>query len=94
MFDPRPITIHEKQDYEGMRKAGLLAAQVLDMVAGEVRPGVTTEKLNQLCHEMIVSHGAIPAPLNYKGFPKSICTSINRMTGRSKMAILSMLMSR
>ena len=66
-------------DFEGMRKAGHLAAQTLDFIEPYVKEGVTTQELNDLCHEFIVSHGAIPAPLNYKGFPKSICTSVNHV---------------
>lgn len=62
-----------------MRAAGALAAQTLDMVTEHVRPGVTTEELNRLCHDFITRNGAIPAPLNYRGFPKSICTSINHV---------------
>ena len=62
-----------------MRSAGQLAAQTLDMVAPHVQPGVTTAALDQLCHEFIHAHGATPAPLNYRGFPKSICTSINHV---------------
>jgi methionyl aminopeptidase len=77
--DNRPITIHTAKDFQGMRKAGLLAAQVLDMIAAEVKDGVTTDHLNDLCHQMIVDHGAIPAPLGYRGFPKSICTSVNHV---------------
>lgn len=73
------VTIHEKEEYEGMRKAGRLAAEVLDFIIPHVKPGVTTLELNDLCHNMIVENGAIPAPLNYKGFPKSICTSINNV---------------
>ena len=73
------IPIHKPADFEGMRVAGRLAAQTLDHVAPHVQPGVTTERLNQICHEFIVSHGAIPAPLNYKGFPKSVCTSVNHV---------------
>lgn len=80
MFDDdRPIIIHKPQDYEGMRKAGRLAAEVLDMIGEHVKPGVTTGHLNDLCHDMIVSQGAVPAPLNYRGFPKSICTSVNHV---------------
>lgn len=60
-----------------MRKAGQLAARVLVYIEPRIRPGVTTEELDQLCHEYIVSHGARPAPLNYNGFPKSICASVN-----------------
>jgi methionyl aminopeptidase len=73
------IEIHPASDFEGMRRAGRLAAEVLDMITDHVRVGVTTEELNTLCHDYIVGHNAIPAPLNYKGFPKSICTSINEV---------------
>lgn len=65
-------------DISKMRIAGALASDVLDMIAMHVRSGVTTGYLNDLCHEYITEvQGAIPAPLNYKGFPKSICTSVN-----------------
>ena len=77
--DDRPVTIHKPEDYASMRAAGKLAAEVLDAVAAKVVPGVTTNELNDFCHEMIVSRGAIPAPLNYRGFPKSICTSVNHV---------------
>lgn len=73
------IELHTESDFEGMRAAGKLAAQTLDMITEHVVPGVTTEKLDQLCHMFITKNGAIPAPLNYKGFPKSICTSINHV---------------
>ncbi len=79
MFDSRPIIIHPSSAYEGMRKAGQLAARVLDEMTLHVKPGVTTQALNDICHGMIIDAGAIPAPLNYKGFPKSICTSINHV---------------
>ncbi len=62
-----------------MRKAGKLASQVLDFITPHVQAGVSTLALNNLCHDFIIQHGAIPAPLNYKGFPKSICTSINHI---------------
>jgi len=77
--DLRRITIHGQEDFAGMRAAGRLAAETLDMIAKHVRPGVTTGQLDRLCHEFIVSHGAVPAPLNYRGYPKSICTSINHV---------------
>ena len=77
--DARRITIHTPEDFAGMRAAGRLAAEALDMVAPLVQPGVTTEDLDQACHDFIVAHGAVPAPLNYRGFPKSICTSINHV---------------
>ncbi len=73
------ITIHSKEDFEKMRKAGKLAAEVLDYITDFVKPGVTTNELNNLCHKMIIDNKAIPAPLSYKGFPKSICTSINHV---------------
>lgn len=79
LLDTRPITIHPPHAYEAMRKAGKLAAQVLDAMVDEVKPGVTTQHLNDVCHKMILDAGAIPAPLNYKGFPKSICTSVNHV---------------
>ena len=79
MPEPKQIVIHGPEDYEGMRKAGRLAAEVLDMITEHVHPDVTTEQLNDLCHEMIINAGAIPAPLNYRGFPKSICTSVNHV---------------
>lgn len=63
-----------------MRVAGRLAADVLDMIGEHVRAGVTTDRLNEICHEYIVDEqNAIPAPLNYRGFPKSICTSVNHV---------------
>ncbi len=71
------ITIHTDADFDGMRAAGLLGASVIDYITPFVVPGVTTEDLDKRCHDFIIDHGAIPAPLNYKGFPKSICTSIN-----------------
>lgn len=71
------ITVHSKEDFEFMRKAGRLAAETLDFIAPHVNVGTTTNELNDLCHDFITKAGAIPAPLNYKGYPKSICTSKN-----------------
>jgi len=62
-----------------MRRAGQLAAETLDFITPHVLPGVTTEQLDRLCHDFILEHRAIPAPLNYRGFPKSICTSVNHV---------------
>lgn len=73
------IKIHTKDDFAKMRVAGKLAAETLDFITKHVNPGVTTDHLNTLCHNFITERGAIPAPLNYKGFPKSICTSINHV---------------
>ncbi|MEC7095992.1 MAG: M24 family metallopeptidase, partial [Pseudomonadota bacterium] len=62
----------------GMREAGRLAAEVLEMIEPLVEPGISTGELDRICHDHIVNvQKAIPAPLNYKGFPKSICTSVN-----------------
>ena len=77
--EERRITIHGPEDFAGMRLAGRLAAETLDFITPQVQPGVTTEELDHLCHDFIVAHGATPAPLNYKGFPKSICTSVNHV---------------
>lgn len=71
------ITIHSQEDFDFMRKAGRLAAETLDFIAPYVKVGVTTNELNDLCHDFIINAGAIPAPLNYKGYPKSICTLKN-----------------
>lgn len=73
------IKIHNPEDFQGMRAAGKLAAEVLDYITDYVKEGSTTNYLNDLCHQFIVDKGAIPAPLNYKGFPKSICTSLNHV---------------
>lgn len=63
-----------------MRVSGRLAADVLDMIGDHVQPGVTTDDLDRICHDYIVDvQAAIPAPLNYRGFPKSICTSVNHV---------------
>ncbi|MYL25552.1 MULTISPECIES: type I methionyl aminopeptidase [Halomonadaceae] len=67
------------EEIEKMRVACRLAASVLEMIGEHVKPGVTTEELDRICHEYIVEHGATPAPLNYKGFPKSVCISVNQV---------------
>jgi methionyl aminopeptidase len=73
------IKIHGPDDFEGMRRAGHLASQVLDFITPYAKPGVTTGELDRLCHDFILENGAVPAPLNYRGFPKSICTSVNHV---------------
>jgi len=74
------ITIKTAEQIEKMRIAGQLAASVLEMIESHIKAGVTTGYLDQLCHSFIVENlNAIPAPLNYNGFPKSICTSINNV---------------
>ncbi len=72
------VTIKTPDEIEKMRVAGRLAAEVLEMIGPHVVPGVTTGELDRLCHDYIVhEQDAVPAPLNYRGFPKSICTSVN-----------------
>ena len=73
------IITHPIEDFAKMRRAGRLGAEILDYITDFVEVGVTTDRLNTLCHNKIIENGAIPAPLNYKGFPKSICTSINHV---------------
>jgi len=75
-----PATIKTGPEIEAMRRAGRLAAEVLEMIAPHVRPGITTDELDRRCHDWIVDvQQAIPAPLDYHGFPKSICTSVNHV---------------
>jgi methionyl aminopeptidase len=74
------IILKTKDEIEQMRVAGQLAGDVLRMIAPHVQPGITTAELDAICHEYItVKQQAIPAPLNYRGFPKSICTSVNHV---------------
>jgi methionyl aminopeptidase len=73
------VEIKSKRDIEKMRATCRLAASVLEYIEPFVVPGVTTEELNRLCHEYIVKAGAYPSPLDYHGFPKSICTSVNEV---------------
>lgn len=74
------VTIKTPEEQEKMRVAGRLAADVLDMIGAHIKPGVSTDELNEICHRFIVeTQDAIPAPLNYRGFPKSVCTSVNHV---------------
>jgi methionyl aminopeptidase len=73
------IKLHGPEGFEGMRKAGRLAAGLLDMLVPHVVPGVSTQELDDLVREATVAAGAVPAPLNYRGFPKSCCISINHV---------------
>jgi methionyl aminopeptidase len=74
------VSIKTPAEQEQMRVAGRLAAEVIDMITPYVVPGVTTDELNARCHDYIVDvQKAVPAPLNYRGFPKSICTSVNHV---------------
>ncbi len=71
------IRFKTPEQIEGIRKAGVLAIATLDMVEKEIRPGITTDYINTRVHEFTINGGATPAPLNYRGFPKSVCTSVN-----------------
>jgi len=73
------IQIHTPDEFEGMRRAGALAARTLDMIAEHVVPGVTTERLDQLCHDFMLANDSVPATLGYKGYPKSSCISLNHV---------------
>lgn len=73
------IKLHNEQDFAAMRRAGRLAAEALDLLTAHVRPGVTTEALDKLIFDFAMAHNAYPAPLDYRGYPKSICTSINHV---------------
>jgi methionyl aminopeptidase len=74
------VTIKTPDEQDKMRTAGRLAAEVLDMIGDYVKPGITTNEINDICHRYITEEqDAVPAPLNYRGFPKSVCTSVNHV---------------
>lgn len=73
----REIIIKTEAQIEGIRKSCRLAHDILDRITPDIRPGISTEEINRWVHELTLAAGAIPAPLNYRGFPKSTCTSIN-----------------
>mgnify|MGYP003312219324 CR=1 FL=1 len=73
------IAIYNRDDFEGMRMAGKLAAKTLDMISSFVKPGVTTDYLDKIIHEFIIDNGSVPATLGYRGYPKSCCTSSNHV---------------
>ena len=76
---PRDVEIHGPEAFEAMRRSGRLTAEILDFITPYVQPGVTTGEIDRLCHDYHKQRGAIPGPLNYRGYPKSICTSINHV---------------
>jgi methionyl aminopeptidase len=78
-YDSAAVTIHGPEDFEGMRRAGRLAAEVLDFITPHVQPGVVTDDLDRLCDAFTRERGAISAPMNYKGFPKNTCISPNHV---------------
>jgi methionyl aminopeptidase len=73
------VPIHGAEAFAGMRRAGRLAAEVLDMITPAVKPGVTTDRLDRLCEEFIRDHNAVPAPLGYRGYPRATCISLNHV---------------
>ncbi|MBF0282350.1 MAG: type I methionyl aminopeptidase [Zetaproteobacteria bacterium] len=73
------IIIKSDTDIAAMRPACKLAAQTLDMIESYIQAGITTDEINTLVHDFTIAHGGIPAPLNYRGFPKSVCTSVNHV---------------
>lgn len=73
------VFIKTEEQIHGIRQAGVLVGNTLKMLGEAIRPGITSNDLNRLCHEYTLDHGAVPAPLNYKGFPKSVCVSINEV---------------
>ena len=75
----RQIIINGEAEFESMRRAGRLAAQTLDFITPHVKPGASTADLDRLCAEFLIDHDGISAPLGYRGFPKSICTSVNHV---------------
>lgn len=77
-YPPRKI-IKNQKDIEGIKRAAVINNGVLDLVAKEIKAGMSTEDINTLVHNYTIEHGGIPAPLNYEGFPKSVCTSINNV---------------
>ncbi len=73
------IRIKQQADIEGIRQAGRLVVDTLDMVEARLKAGITTEEINTWVHEFTINAGAVPAPLNYRGFPKSVCVSVNEV---------------
>lgn len=76
---PSRSLIKTPRQIEGIRRSGIVNTGVLDLVAREIRPGMSTAEIDRLVYDYTVSHGAIPAPLNYEGFPRSVCTSVNEV---------------
>jgi methionyl aminopeptidase len=73
------IRVKRATDIEAIRKAGELVVRTLEMVAARIRPGIRTDDINTWVHEFTLKHGGVPAPLNYRGFPKSVCVSVNEV---------------
>jgi len=73
------VRIKTAEEIEAMKPACVLAANTLVMIEEHIRPGITTDEINAIVHDYTIKHGGIPAPLNYRGFPKSVCTSVNHV---------------
>ena len=73
------VTLHGPEAFEGMRKAGRIAAEVLDLMVPEVKPGVTTARLDKIAYDYVIAQGAVPACLGYRGYRHTLCTSINHV---------------
>lgn len=78
-YKKHKIRIKSDIDIQGIRRAGQLVLKTLDLVEQEIKPGITTEHINTLVHDFTLQNGAVPAPLNYNGFPKSVCVSVNEV---------------
>jgi methionyl aminopeptidase len=78
-FKKREVIVKTEEQIEGIRKSGQLTRDILDMLEQRIRPGITTGDIDRWVHEYTIAHDAVPAPLNYRGFPKSVCTSINEV---------------
>src|SRR5215831_2930025 len=73
------VATHRPEDFDGMRRAGRLAAEILDLLVPEVKPGVTTAALDKIAYDYTIAHGALPACLGYRGYRNTLCTSINHV---------------
>ncbi len=76
---PNPAIVKTPEQIEGIRKSGKITTEILDLLGKEIRPGVTTAQIDKLVYDYTTGRGAIPAPLNYNGFPRSVCTSVNNV---------------
>lgn len=76
---PSPQLIKTLEQIEGIRRSGVINTGVLDLIAAEIKPGMSTAEIDRLVYDYTTDHGAVPAPLNYEGYPKSVCTSINEV---------------
>ena len=80
---PKRELIKTPEQIEGIRRSGVVNTGVLDLIEKEIHAGMSTAEIDRLVYDYTTAHGAIPAPLNYEGFPKSVCTSINEEIGRA-----------